>query len=108
MGRSGLQEIDPEAVQLKPPSAKVESKLFGEACCMAIKFGLQLSKDAGARGEIIERGVGGVSAIAVGLRPGPSSPIFPRQHATGAFQFRPEIFEVPVCAKGCVIDRGWK
>src|SRR4029079_10916792 len=73
-----------------------------------VELGLQLPEDAGAPRQVVERGIGRVAAVAVGLGPRPTRRVLIGQHAARRFQFGVEIFEFPVCAKGRFVNRSRK
>src|SRR6185312_1117122 len=72
---------------------------------VAVQQRLQLAEYAGPRRQVVERGIGRVPAIGVGLAPGAAGRVLVGQHAAGDFQFGPEIFETRVCAKRRLKDR---
>ena len=72
VGAAGLEDVHPQAVELQPAArTEVEGQVLGEPRRMPVQPPLQLAEHAGALRQVIERGVGGVAAVAVSPAPGP-------------------------------------
>ncbi len=57
MGAARLQNVDPQAVQLQPPSGEVEGAIGGEGGDVPVEVPRQLSEGRVARRQVVQRGV---------------------------------------------------
>ena len=106
VGRAGLEDVDPEAVEFEPPAAprsKARSWRTRRRADPACASG---GEDAGPRRQVVQRGVGGVAAVAVRLAPGAAGLILGRQHAAGVRQLGVEGRESRLGGQGGLIELG--
>ena len=70
MHPAGLEDIDPQTVQLQTSSAEVQMQVLGEGGRMFVELALEFIEQAVAARQVVERGIGRVAPIA--LFPAPS------------------------------------
>ena len=71
MDRAPVHHIDPQAVQLQLPAAQIELQVTRKRRHMFGDAAFQLREDGGARGQVVQRGIGGIAAIAMITAPAP-------------------------------------
>ncbi len=86
MDAAGFEDVDPQAVEPQL-AGQVQRTGIGESGDMAVQVADQIAKARIAHRQVVERGVGGIAAIAMRARPVAARAILCRQVATGIAKF---------------------
>jgi hypothetical protein len=87
---TGLEDVDPEAVELEALAAEFQRAIRGERGDMGGKRAPEIFEARIAGGQIGERRVGSVAAIAVRLAPAPAGRVLLGEAAAGFVEFGEE------------------
>ena len=65
MHPAGLEDIDPQTVQLQASSAEVQMQVLGEGRSMFVELALEFIEQTVAARQVVERGIGRLAPIAL-------------------------------------------
>ena len=91
MRAAGLEDVDPQAVELELSPGEVERAVLGERRDMLVEQLDQVAEPRIAQGQVVERRVGCIAAIAMRLRPIDPRAVGAREFARGVLQLLDQI-----------------
>ncbi len=107
VGGARFQQAHPETVELQPSTRpQIEGQVLGEGAHVMIEPPLEIGEGGGSAGQVIQRGIGGVAAIALGPTPSLPRKVLSRQHLAGLLKIGVEGREIPRFSQRGFIEAG--